>query len=148
LTVSLTVYVASKAGPAEIALWTALRGAGVPIISSWIDAEINRTDRAPTPDAWSHHWERCLEESSSADLTIFYAPEGATQCGALIEIGSALANGRAVWIVSDYEWSISHHPRCRVFKSIEECVAAIMARVAGAEARVLAQLAGTHGRAA
>jgi hypothetical protein len=53
-----------------------------------------------------------------------------------------------VWIVSDYEWSVSHHPRCRVFKSIEECVAAIMAQCAGAQARVIAQLTSERGRAA
>jgi hypothetical protein len=145
---SLTVYCASKAGPAEIALWTALRGAGLPIIATWIDAEINRTDRAPADDEWSRHWQRCLEESSSADITIFYAPLGPTQCGSLIEIGSALASGREVWIVSDYEWSISPHPRCRVFKSIEACVATIMARQAGEEARRAALLSLEGGRAA
>jgi hypothetical protein len=134
---SLQIYVASKAWPAEIALWTALRGAGLPIIASWIDSEINRTDDDETsPDAWGRHWQTCLEQSAAADITIFYAPEGATQCG------SALASGREVWLVSSYWWSVSHHPRCRVFPSIEACVAAVVARMKGerAAAEALAQL--------
>jgi hypothetical protein len=132
------VYVASKARPAEIAMWTALRGAGLPIVADWIDSPINRTGTAPAPDMWARHWQICLEQSGSADITIFYAPEGATQCGSLIEIGSALASGRAVWIVSDYEWSISHFPRCCVFKSIEAAVAAVVARCAGERLRAVA----------
>jgi hypothetical protein len=54
----------------------------------------------------------------------------------LIEVGVALASGREVWIMSDYEWSVSHHPRCRVFKSLEACVAAVVARVKGERARL------------
>jgi hypothetical protein len=112
------IYVASKARSAEITMWTALRGADVPIVADWIDSSINRSDTKPPADAWARHWERCLEQSAAADITIFYAPEGATQCGSLIEIGSALQAGREVWVVSDYEWTIAHHPRCRVFRSI------------------------------
>jgi hypothetical protein len=42
---------------------------------------------------------------------------------------------RRVFIVSDYKWSIAHHPRCRVFKSIEQAVAAICAIQARERAR-------------
>jgi hypothetical protein len=117
-------------------MWTALRGAGLPIVADWIDAKLNRDDIRPSSDTWARHWETCLEQSAAADITIFFAPEGATQCGSLIEIGSALQAGKQVWIVSDYEWSISHHPRCRVFRSIEACVAAVVARMKGERARL------------
>jgi hypothetical protein len=50
------VYVASKVRPAEIALWRALRGAGLPIVASWIDSEINGDDHELTPERWSRHW--------------------------------------------------------------------------------------------
>jgi hypothetical protein len=131
------VYVASKAKRAEIAMWRALRGAGVPIVSSWIDSEINQPGHeAPTLDDWAMHWQRCLAKCTEADVVLFYAPEGATQCGSLIEIGAALAAGRAtVFVVSDCTWSIANHPRCRVFSSIEEAVAAIAAMAAGEKAR-------------
>jgi hypothetical protein len=130
----LKVYVASKARPQEMAMWTALRGAGIPIIASWISSEINKTDAEPTPDAWGRHWEKCLAESALADITIFFAPEGANQCGSLVELGSALQAGREIWIVSDYWWSISHYHKCRVFKTIEACISAVSARMKGEEA--------------
>jgi hypothetical protein len=112
-----------------------LRGAGLPIIASWIDSPINSRTTEPSPDAWARHWQKCLEQAAAADVTIFYAPEGPTQCGSLIEIGAALASGREVWLVSDYWWSISHYPKCRVFKSIEAAVAAAAARLKGERAR-------------
>jgi hypothetical protein len=129
------VYCASKARPAEITMWKALRGAGVPIVADWIDSPINRTDAEPTADAWARHWQMCLEQAADADVVIFYAPEGATQCGSLIEIGSALQAGREVWIVSDYQWSIANHPRCRVYPSLEAAIAAVMARQSGERQR-------------
>ena len=71
-------------------LWTALRGAGLRIMASWIDSGINTGNQEPTAERWSRHWQICLEQSAAADITLFFAPEGATQCGFLIEIGSAL----------------------------------------------------------
>lgn len=67
----MRIYCASKAHRAERDLWCALRGAGLPIISSWIDSEINTTDREVSPQQWAEHWSRCLSEVSSADLVIF-----------------------------------------------------------------------------
>jgi hypothetical protein len=127
----MKIYCASKARPAEITMWKALRGAGVPIAADWIDSPINGTNAEASCDMWARHWQKCLQQAAAADVTIFYAPEGATQCGSLIEIGSALQAGREVWIVSDYPWTIANHPRCRVFASIEACVAAIVARQDG-----------------
>jgi hypothetical protein len=115
-------------------LWTALRGAGLPIVSSWLDAALNRGEAA-TSEAWGEHWSRCIAESTSADLVLFHAPAPHTQCGALIEIGAALGAGREVWIVSDYEWSFAHLPRCRIFPTIESAIEAIVARMAGERLR-------------
>jgi hypothetical protein len=41
-----------------------------------------------------------------------------------------------VFIVSDYEWTIAHHPRCRVFKDLASAVEALVAMQAGAKARL------------
>ena len=69
---------------------------------------------------------------------MFYAPEGPTQCGALVEIGSALASGRTVFVVSDYKWSIAAHPKCRVFDSLGAAIATIMAIQQGERERLRA----------
>jgi hypothetical protein len=58
-----------------------------------------------------------------------------TACGALIELGAALATGKQMWIVSLDEWSAAHHPRCRTFKSLADAITALKAMQAGAAAR-------------
>lgn len=58
------------------------------------------------------------------------------QCGALIEIGAALAAGKQVFVVSEYEWTVAHHPKCRVFESLETAIAALVAMQAGKSARL------------
>jgi hypothetical protein len=63
-------------------------------MASWIDSEINGDDHELTPERSSRHWVRCLEQAADADICLFYAPECATQCGSLIEIGAALVSGR------------------------------------------------------
>jgi hypothetical protein len=60
----LRIYVASKAKHNHF--WRALRAAGVPIVASWIDADINRENATPTPSDWSAHWEKCIAEAASA----------------------------------------------------------------------------------
>jgi hypothetical protein len=47
--------------------------------------------------------------------------------GALIEVGSALGAGKRVYLVSPHDWSWKHHPRVRVFDTLEAAVTAIMA---------------------
>jgi hypothetical protein len=120
----MKVYPASKARHAD--WWKALQAAGVPLAASWIDSDINRTDD-PSDDAWSRHWSACIQESSSADVVLFYAAEGEQQCGSLVELGAALASGKRVFVVSCYGWSVAHHPRCRIFPSLAAAVEAIMA---------------------
>jgi hypothetical protein len=85
-------------------------------MASWIDSEINGDDHELTPERSSRRWVRCLEQAADADICLLYAPEGATQCGSLIEIGATLVSGREVWVVSDYQWTIAHHPRCRAYQ--------------------------------
>src|SRR5262245_27774784 len=46
-----------------------------------------------------------VSDTSKADVVLFVALEGETQCGVLIEIGGALAAGKRVFIVSPYEWT-------------------------------------------
>jgi hypothetical protein len=54
-----------------------------------------------------------------------------TACGQLLEARSALAAGRRVIVVSDYEWTFAHHPGCRIFQTLEAAVEAITVGVAG-----------------
>ena len=107
--------------------WQALRAAGVPIVATWLDWARNHDSVEPTDDEWREHWQRCISEASDSDVLLFVALKGERQCGALIEIGAALSAGKRVFLVSPYEWSIAHHPRCRTFRSIAEAVEAIMA---------------------
>jgi hypothetical protein len=68
------------------------------------------------------------------------AAAGETQCGSLVEVGAALAAGKAhVYIVSDYWFSVGHHSRCRIFKTLEAAIAAIK-RHRGAKAASNAML--------
>jgi hypothetical protein len=57
------------------------------------------------------------------------------QMGALIEVGSALGAGKQVYLVSPHDWSWKHHPRVRVFDTLEAAVTAIVAAAAGERAR-------------
>lgn len=121
----MKVYPASKALHAD--WWKALRGAGVPIEASWIDSEINTTDAKVSSECWSRHWCSCISEAAAADIVLFYAAEGEIQCGSLVEVGAALAHGKRIFVVSPYEWTVSNHPRCRVFATLADAVAALMA---------------------
>jgi hypothetical protein len=109
----------------------ALRAAGIPIEADWIDSPLNFPGGdKPTPDQWSRHWRACIDQAAAADITLFVANEGETQCGALCEIGAALAAGRQVFVVSDYDWSIAHHPTCRTFPDLSAAIRAIKAQEA------------------
>jgi hypothetical protein len=130
----MRIYPASKAKHSH--WWRALRAAGVPINASWITWEGNTTDAKPSVDQWSRHWVTCIEEASTADVCLFVANEGETACGQLLEAGAALAAGKRVFVVSDYEFTFAHHPRCRVFASLEDAITAIMAGAQGERLRL------------
>jgi hypothetical protein len=108
----VTIYVASKAN--HHPWWAALRQF-IPIEASWIDADLNRNGSEPSAAEWAAYWQKCLQEAASCDVLLFVALDGETACGQLIELGAALAAGRQCWIVSDYDWSIAHHPLVRRF---------------------------------
>jgi hypothetical protein len=131
------VYVASKS--CHWPWWQALRAAGVPIAASWLDAPFNHDGSEPTPDDWTAHWDRCCREAAEADITLMFAGAEERQNGALLEVGAALGAGRQVYLVSPHDWSWKHHPRVRVFDTLEAAVTAIMAAVAGEKARPLAR---------
>jgi hypothetical protein len=120
------IYVASKAKHAP--WWRALRASGVSVVASWIDWPYNAPG-APEPgaDAWSAHWSACITEAAAADICLFVCLDGETACGQLIEAGASLAAGKRVFVVSDYQWTFANHPRCRVFSSLEDAIAAICA---------------------
>jgi hypothetical protein len=120
------IYIASKAKHA--ARWRALRDAGVDIRASWIDSPINRDGAEPTATEWRRHWQMCLRQAAAADAVLFYAEEGETQCGALIEVGAALAAGKRVYVVSPYEWTIANHPLCTRFDTLQDAIEAIRRR--------------------
>src|SRR5947207_2566897 len=98
----MQVYPASKACHAE--WWRALRAAGVPIACNWIDWPGNRDGAEPTADAWSRHWQRCIDEASACDICLFVCIAGETACGALIEAGAALAANKRIFVVSPDQW--------------------------------------------
>jgi hypothetical protein len=128
-----TVYPASKAKHAEF--WKALQAAGLPIVASWISWEGNKSDAKVTRDMWSRHWESCIEQAAAADICLFVSFKGEVACGSLIESGAALAAGKQVYVVSDDWFSFSHHPRCRVFPTLADAVAAITAQANGERMR-------------
>jgi hypothetical protein len=127
------VYPASKS--CHWPWWTALRAAGVPIVASWIDAPFNHDGSEPSSTEWAEHWERCCREAAEADIALMYACAEERQNGALIEVGAALGAGKQVYLVSPHDWSWKHHPRVRVFDTLEAAIVAIMAGTAGERAR-------------
>ena len=57
---------------------------------------------------------------------------------ALAEAGAALGVGKQVFWVSADWFSLTHHPRVRVFPTVAEAVAAILAIQSGERARAQA----------
>jgi hypothetical protein len=110
--------------------FSALRAAGVPIISTWLDWKHNReTSEPPSADAWANHSETCLREAGECTVLLLYVREDETHFGALLEAGAALAHGKRVFLVSPHEWPfLRNHPRVRSFDSIEAAVAGEQAR--------------------
>lgn len=88
------VYVASRT--AHAGLWKALREAGAPIISTWIDeAGDGETLR------YDEFWSRIRDEISRCRCLIFYIAgvQDFPMKGALIEAGIALALDKPVYVV-------------------------------------------------
>jgi hypothetical protein len=86
---------------------------------------------APCP-----HIQLCVAQGRTKGTAAVYARADECQCGALIELGAALAAGKHVFLVGPYDWTIAHHPRCRTFPSLEAAIAAIVAMQAGERERL------------
>lgn len=128
------IYVASRASnPARPAMWRALRAAGWPIVSSWID----EAGEGQTED-FTELWERIGEEiRSSAGLIVYAEPEDFPLKGAYLEAGIALGAGLPVAVVlpgvqleprTDRPMgSWIRHPGVQMCATLEEARAAVEA---------------------
>jgi len=112
------VYIASRTKHAP--KWRALRDAGVPIISTWID----EAEQGQTAD-FTDLAERCVSEARDASATIVYREAGENLKGALIEVGAALSAGRKVVSCGEWEdWScaLEHHPKWCCVPTVEDAI--------------------------
>jgi len=77
-------------------MWRDLRGAGFPIISSWID-EAGPGETASLGDLWT----RVAREVSSAERLVLYVqPDDFPLKGALVEVGIAIGCRVPVFVVA------------------------------------------------
>jgi hypothetical protein len=120
------VYCASKSKHAG--WWSSLKSAGINIIASWPDWEFNHNGETPSPEAWSEHWQKCIEQAASCDVLLLCCLDGETQRGSLVEAGCALSAGRLVYLVTPYP---PYHPQVRCFDSLAQAVEAIRELDAG-----------------
>jgi hypothetical protein len=115
----------------------ALRAAGLPLASSWLDWEHNRDSYSePSSDDWAKHSETCLREAAECDVLILYVREDEQHFGALLETGSALAAGKQVFLISPHPWPfLRNNPLVRSFASLEAAVSSLIAMAAGERSR-------------
>lgn len=113
------IYIASKAhhGPR----WLALRDAGVPVVSTWIE-ESGAGQTSDWPDLWS----RCVSEAASATALVLYREPGETLKGAWVEAGAALAHGVPVFAVGCDEFSVRHHPSVTPCATLDDALCAAL----------------------
>lgn len=108
------IYVASKISHAP--KWRAMRDAGVPINSTWIDR-----DDPLDPDELSDLWVHCIREVQCADAVVAYRANIDEHLkGALSEIGAALALGIPVFAVGLTGLTIHRHPGITNLDSLDE----------------------------
>ncbi len=122
----MKVYCASKSK--YWPWWTALRAAGIPITATWVDWDFNKdTGREPSHDSWQAHWIACIEQARDADIVLAFCGAEESQNGALLEVGAALGAGKMVYLVTEHNWSWRHHPKVRLFATLEAATTAILA---------------------
>lgn len=112
------VYVASKTTHAH--KWRALRNAGHPISSSWID----EAGEGESGD-YAELSERCLQEVREASILVLYCEQGEVLKGAIIEAGAALMAGipvRQVGNCASLSRVFCKHPLWREYRSVEEAL--------------------------
>ena len=118
-------YIASKT--AHAARWKALRAAGVPIISTWID-EAGVGESSDLGDLWR----RCIGEAAGATCLVVYREPGEVLKGAFVEVGAALAAGRKVYAVGMDDLTVAHHAGVVRCASLDEAILAASLEVAQA----------------
>lgn len=90
----VNIYVASKTKHA--AKWRALRAAGVPVVSSWIDEEVLGDKTDPNLTDW---WETYVKDvTDRAGALLLYVEPGEVHKGGLVEVGAALGCGIPVYV--------------------------------------------------
>lgn len=116
------IYIASKTKYAS--WWRKLRAEGVPIISTWIDEEVDKSGKSVN---LKDLWIRCVSEARTASALILYYEEDDVLKGALVEVGAALANFVPVYLVGPViSGSWVHHPCVKLHTTnIEEALEAI-----------------------
>lgn len=115
------IYIASKSRHAS--KWLALRNAGQPVISTWID----EAGEGETSD-WCDLWGRCISEASSASGLLLYGEPGEELHGALIEAGAALAANVPVALVGPchgFKRARYHQSVVGEFATVEQALAAL-----------------------
>lgn len=115
------VYTASRTHHA--ARWRALRDAGVPVVSTWID-EAGAGESTSLVDLWR----RCVAEASSAATFVLYHEPGDDPLkGAFVEAGAALAAGVPVFVVGHPPGSWVNHPLVRRYADLDSAMRAAAA---------------------
>ncbi|WFS01564.1 hypothetical protein [Rhizobium tumorigenes] len=116
-TIRQGIYIASKTKHAE--RWRALRAAGLPIISTWID-EAGQGESGDLNDLWR----RCILEASTASALVIYREPEDVLKGGWIELGAALASGVPIYAVGIEEFTIASDKRIRHFAELDDAFAA------------------------
>jgi hypothetical protein len=122
--------------------WAALQAAGLPISASWISWPFNHDQHLePSDQDYCEHADVCMREAAAADVVLLFVPpdEERHQFGALLEAGSALGNGKQVFLVSRHAWPfLRNHPRVRSFDQLSDAISALLSMAAGTAARTRA----------
>jgi hypothetical protein len=74
----MRLAVASKSKHWET--WSALRAAGLPIISTWPEWSHNRNGDEPDADAWREHSAACIDDAVNADILLLYWRASSNSC--------------------------------------------------------------------
>lgn len=120
----INFYIASKVIHAN--KWKVLREQGWPVNASWIDCG----EYGAISD-WGEHWVKCIREAAGSTFCLAYCEEDEVLKGALCEIGAALAAGKRVLFVGNYEYvkakrySIMEHPLVTKFAKLEDALKVI-----------------------
>ena len=112
------IYFASKTKHAN--KWKALRQAGVPINSTWID-EAGEGESMDLNDLWM----RCIHEASTASALVLYREPDDVLKGGWIELGAALSNGVPVHAIGCEGFTVAHHEGIAHHASVADALATI-----------------------